>query len=116
MNRAIAILVGVCLAFSVRGAPPENADPALGSFYRSLKRPGSSISCCSTADCRPVAVRWDHGKLLAFIGDTFPNNPNPGWHEVPDNVVIRGVANQAGQPVACWYDGEIACFIDGGAS
>jgi len=38
-------------------APPENADPALHGWFESLKQPGSGVSCCSIADCRPVEYR-----------------------------------------------------------
>lgn len=110
----VAMLIAAWVLPS-RAEPPEGADASLAPFYRSLKVPGSEASCCDVADCRPVVVRWHGGKLWAFIGGQFHDPPNT-WVEVPEAVMIRGVANQQGEPVLCFYMGRVRCFLDGGQS
>jgi hypothetical protein len=98
-----------------RAEPPPGADGSLAPFYHSLVQPGTGYICCSMSDCRPVVTTHDHGKLYAFVGSEFKDPPN-NWVEVPENVVIHGVANQAGEPILCWYGGVMRCFLDGGSS
>ena len=45
------------LAGTATAAPPPNADPALGTWFRSLIEPGTGISCCSITDCRATDYR-----------------------------------------------------------
>lgn len=112
----VAVLLLVLAISPAHAEPSANADPALAPFYRSLQQPGTGALCCDRADCRPVVTRWHGGKLWAFIGSQFPDNPEPNWREVPQNVIIHGVPNQAGEPIACWYNREVRCFIDSGNS
>lgn len=105
-----------------RGEPPPDADPALGPFFHSLKRTvdGVEIGCCDKADCRPVMTRWrsdgsDDPILEVFIGPQFPNTVND-WRPVPVGAILHNVVNQVGQPIACWFNNEVRCFLDGGSS
>lgn len=107
--------MALLIAMPAVAAPPEHADPALAPFFQSLKQPGSGASCCSIADCRPVKTRIGSTGLQAFIGTQFPGAPNE-WRDVPDDVVIRGVANQVGAPILCFLGGSVRCYLDGGSS
>jgi hypothetical protein len=103
------------LISTAHAAPPADADPALAPWFKSLQQPGTSAMCCSVSDCRPVRTRYRDGALEAFIGPQFPDSPLD-WRPVPPEVVIHGIPNQAGVPVACWYLRQVYCFIDGGSS
>lgn len=111
----ISLALIVALAVAAHGEPPAGADPALAPFFQSLKQPGSGASCCSVADCRPVKTRFSVTGLQAFIGTQFPGGPNE-WRDVPEDVIIRGVANQVGVPILCFLGGSVRCYLDGGSS
>jgi hypothetical protein len=112
---ALSWLLIITVAQLAFGAAPVGADPTLAPFYQSLKQPGTGGICCSMADCRPVQVRFLRGRMQVFIGPQFPQ-PSLDWRDVPAEVVIHDVPNQAGEPIACWYGKQVRCFIDGGLS
>src|SRR5207245_11556648 len=74
-------------------APPDNADPALHGWFESLKQPGSGVSCCSVADCRPVEYRLAADGYEAYL-DTR-------WIHVPDDKIIHGMVNPIARGVLC---------------
>jgi len=86
-------------------APPENADPALHGWFESLKQPGSGVSCCSIADCRPVEYRLVADGYEAFI--------DANWVRIPDDKVLHGTSNPVARGIACRspISGTILCFI-----
>jgi hypothetical protein len=86
-------------------APPDNADPALHGWFESLKQPGSGVSCCSIADCRPVEYRLAADGYEAYL-DTR-------WVHVPDDKIIHGMANPIARGVLCRspISGTILCFV-----
>ena len=86
-------------------APPENADPALHGRFESLKQPGSGVSCCSIADCRPVEYRLVADGYEAFI--------DANWVRIPDDKVLHGTSNPVARGIACRspISGTILCFI-----
>jgi hypothetical protein len=92
--------------------PPPGADPALAPWFQSLKQPGTGALCCSMADCRTVRTRSVAGHLEAWIGAPDFRNAPEAWVAVPEAVMIRGVDNPNGEPVACWYGGQIRCFVE----
>jgi hypothetical protein len=98
-----------------RAAPPENADPNLAPWFRSLRQPNTGISCCDRADCRAVQYRIVNGHYQAFIGGEFSRWQNPPyqWMDVPDSSVLHRHDNPTGEGVACWAGGAIICFIEG---
>ena len=100
---AVALLVALC----GRGdaAPPENADPALKPFFESLKQPGTGVSCCSVADCRPVEYRLASEGYEALL--------DASWVRVPEDKIIHGKQNPTGRAQLCRspISGAILCFI-----
>ncbi len=59
------------LIASAYGRPPENADPTLAPWFQSLSIPGTGISCCSIADCRPTVVCWTPERgVMCFVRGT----------------------------------------------
>lgn len=109
-----AILLASLVPFTALAAPPENADPALGPFYRSLRQPGTGILCCSESDCRTVKTRLHDGREEIFIDkNKFPGGDNT-WVAVPDNRRLAPRDNPTGEPVACWTPGDgVLCFLRG---
>lgn len=101
----IACVAGTVISTWAYGAaPPENADPALAPWYRSLKQPGSGVSCCSIADCRPVDYRTDNGAYEVFIDDK--------WRTVPPDKVLQQMVNPVGRAVVCYTPAlGILCFV-----
>ena len=72
-------------ALAALAAPPEGAYPRLSTWFESLRQPGSGISCCSIADCRPVDTRVGPAGYEAFIDDR--------WRPVPADKVLQGKDN-----------------------
>ena len=111
---AFAGLVGgFCI--SARAAPPEHADPTLAPWFKSLRRPQTNQPCCDVADCRTVEYRTLGNRFQAFIGQEFPRwtNPPRQWVDVPDENVLHRRDNPTGEGVACWFQGQVVCFIEG---
>lgn len=82
-------------------------------WYRGLQAP-SGIPCCSIADCRNVTYRMMDKHYEAFIdkrsfGDEAPND----WVKVPDERVLHMPDNPTNDAVACYYSGDILCFVEG---
>jgi len=96
----IALVTGGSVA-----APPENADPALHGWFESLKQPGSGVSCCSIADCRPVEYRLAPDGYEAYI--------DANWMHVPDDKVLHGMLNPVARGIVCRspISGSILCFV-----
>ena len=95
-----ALRVGATVA-----APPENADPALHGWFESLKQPGSGVSCCSIADCRPVEYR--------LVADGYEAYLDATWVRVPDDKVLHGLSNPVARGIVCRspISGTILCFV-----
>lgn len=117
--RMVGAMVGLSVLLAAawaRAEPPPGADGSLAPWFQSLTQPGTGFGCCSIADCRPVRTRYSAGHIDAFIGsDAFRDAPD-AWVQVPEAIMIRGRENPLGQPVACWYQRKLVCFVDGGAA
>jgi hypothetical protein len=106
-RRAVAGAIGLLMiAAPLRAAPPPDADPAQAPWFNSLRQPGSGISCCSVADCRPVDYRTVDNHYEAFIEGE--------WRAVPPERVISRADNPTGRAVVCWTKlSGIMCFVRG---
>jgi hypothetical protein len=111
------IVAGVIGSYCIpAGAePPEGADPALAPWFKSLRQPQSNQSCCDMADCRTVQYRKAGDHFQAFIGDDFPrwSNVPHAWVDVPNANVLHRRDNPTGEGIACWFQGQVLCFIEG---
>lgn len=102
LTSAVALL----LATPAQARPPENPDPALAPWFHSLRQPGTGISCCSVADCRPADYRITRDHYEAFI--------EGAWREVPPDRVLQRDDNPTGRAVVCWTPSTgVMCFIKG---
>ncbi len=99
ISAAMLLLAGTATA-----APPPNADPALGPWFRSLIEPGTGISCCSITDCRATDYRIKGDHYEALIGEA--------WFAVPPDKILQRTDNPTGRAVVCWTPQRgIVCFV-----
>ena len=107
LSGAVLCVATVCLlgVAASDAAPPENADPALHGWFESLKQPGSGVSCCSIADCRPVEYR--------LVSDGYEAYLDTKWVHVPDEKVLHGTSNPVARGIVCRspISGTILCFV-----
>jgi hypothetical protein len=109
-------LAGALAALPVRAAPPENPDPALSPWFKSLSRPwrpgsGALILCCDIADCRVTDSREVGDHYEALIDQRFPGVSGWSWQPVAPHAVIHHKENPTGGAVACWHEGVVLCFV-----
>jgi len=104
---SLALLLACAItAAPSRAAPPADADPALAPWFNSLRQPGSGISCCSIADCRPAEYRVVDNHYEAFIEGE--------WRAVPPDKVLTRADNPTGRAIVCWTKlSGIMCFVRG---
>jgi hypothetical protein len=107
-----AFLAALALALLVAPWAAGGHDPAgpqYDAWYASLQHPRLG-SCCDRTDCLPTAYRVGPEGYEALIDARFPGVAAPFWAAVPDgNVLAR--ENPTGSAVACWYAGEVRCFV-----
>jgi hypothetical protein len=110
----VSCLAGI-FASPVLAAPPEGADPAFAPWFKSLTQPRTQQPCCSLADCRTVRYRTLDDHFQVYIGDDFPrwSNPPHEWVDVPNANVLHRLDNPTGEGVACWFQGQVVCFVEG---
>jgi hypothetical protein len=92
------------LAAPAAAQPPPNADPTLAPWFRSLLQPGTTISCCSLADCRATEyrIRADHYEAMVA----------GNWLSVPPEKILQRTDNPTGHAIVCWTPQRgIMCFV-----
>jgi hypothetical protein len=97
----VAVLASTVLAGA---GPPHDADPALATWFRSLKAPNGT-ACCTVADCRRALQRLTKNGYEVLIAGQ--------WVAVPWERVLRRTDNPTGQAVVCRQPGTtlILCFV-----
>jgi len=61
----------------VAGATVAYADENRGAWFKSLKQPGSGLSCCDISDCRRADAEWRGNQWWAIVQGE--------WTPVPRN-------------------------------
>lgn len=95
----------------VRALPPDNADPSLAPWFKSLKQPGTGAECCAISDCRSVEVRR--------VGQGYDVKIDHKWHvsstfwlRVPAERILDEHRNPTGGAVLCYTpEAGILCFV-----
>lgn len=105
---AIAFILS---AASVYALPPDNADPSLAPWFKSLKQPGTGAECCSIADCRPAEVRRDSQGYEVKIDQKW-HVSSTFWLRVPAERILDEHTNPTGSAVLCYTpEAGILCFV-----
>jgi hypothetical protein len=103
-TRLAGLSTALLVTASAAAAPPQNADPALAPWYRSLLQPGTTVSCCSLADCRPTDYRIKADHYEALVGGH--------WLAVPPDKILQRTDNPTGHAIICWTPQRgIMCFV-----
>jgi hypothetical protein len=98
------IASALLLAAAAAAQPPPNADPALAPWFRSLVQPGTTISCCSLADCRATEYRIRADRYEALVAGS--------WLSVPPEKILQRTDNPTGHAIVCWTPQRgIMCFV-----
>lgn len=92
------LFVAVCLfhvnAGSAAPPPSMTPDPALHSWFESLRQPGTGNRCCSISDCHFTSYRELNGNYEITID---------GWpYKVPAETILHSIDNPTGQAVVCY--------------
>jgi hypothetical protein len=101
----LAVCASVGASVSSLAAPPNNADPALAAWFRSLKAPNGS-GCCDVADCRRASSRMTPTGYEVMIDGQ--------WIRVPWERVLRRTHNPTGEAVVCYSQMAVEiifCFV-----
>ena len=106
MPRIFVAMLLLLLPRAIQARPPDGADMSLAPWFQSLQQPGTGMSCCSMADCRPSDFRISNGAYEAFVGGQ--------WRAVPPEVILRRTDNPTGSAIVCYSPVRgIMCFIRG---
>jgi hypothetical protein len=89
----------------------ENVPAEVRQWFRELRSPDGSISCCDVADCLRTEAQISEYRWQARA-------PDGTWLLVPSGRVIRNRGNPVGEPILCagrGPDGEwqVFCFVPG---
>jgi hypothetical protein len=103
--RRSAIVVAYFWSMAIAAAaPPDHPDPALATWFHSLKAPNGT-ACCTVADCRAATHRLTRDGYEVMIGDK--------WVAVPWERVLRRTDNPTGEAIVCRVPDTtlILCFV-----
>jgi len=101
---ALGTVLALSSAFPV---PPLDVDAggSMALWFRSLRQPGTDVSCCDEADCRQTIARRLGEEWVA-------QTPDGQWTMVPPALVLNDKAHPAGIAVLCWRPAAgVVCFI-----
>lgn len=100
----LILVTALLFAVEAHAKPPQNADPALAPWFQGLRQPGTGVSCCSIADCRPTEyrIKSDHYEVLI----------EERWLIVPPDKILQRMDNPTGRAIVCWTPQlGIMCFV-----
>ena len=95
----------------VHALPPDNADPAMAPWFKSLKQPRTGAECCSVSDCRAAEVRRDSQGYEVKVDQKWHVSAI-FWLRVPAERIIDERGNPTGGAVLCYTpEAGILCFV-----
>jgi hypothetical protein len=98
----------VALPFAAAAHSPEDVDPAMAPWFRSLQQEDSGGSCCNEQDCHTVDLGRD---LRIEDGKYLIRDEEGGWLPVPPMQILHRYDNPTGKYVACIYQHRVLCFV-----
>lgn len=73
-------------------------------WFKSLKQPGSTASCCDISDCKRTKANWEKGQWWADVQGE--------WTPIPNEKVLKDTPSIDGDAYVCsGYARRIYCFI-----
>jgi hypothetical protein len=112
----IVVIKLISATTSAYAAPPPNSDPnsPTTAWVQSLKD-FQGTPCCSAADCRRAAIRYDdeNNALVWIDKQTFGPTAPEAWVTAPPHIIAGTRANGPAPDAAswaCWYSGKLACL------
>ena len=109
MHRATVLVAGFSiLALFVVARPPPNADMSLAPWFQGLRQPGTGLSCCSIADCRPTDFRTNGNHYEAMVEGE--------WRVVPPHVILEQIENPEATPAALTLPVELVVRTSSGGA
>ena len=99
----LALILALSLMWPISALPSE-----IGDWYKSLRVPGTNISCCDISDCG----RIDNDDWRT-TSEGYEVRLSGQWVKVPDERVLTNSGNPTGAAVLCAINGRVLCFIAG---
>lgn len=106
---ALVALAFVAVAALVPAMGHDMNHPDLDGWYETLDRPDGQW-CCDRTDCKPTEYRLGADGYEVLIDERFPGVTAASWQKVPPANVVP-TENPTGSAVACWWGGEVRCFV-----
>lgn len=104
MKWIVAAAVGIGLLVLAAYSPAWAQDRA--SWFKSLKQPGTGISCCDVSDCKQTRAEWRGEGWRAAL-------PDGTMVSVPDAKIVKNKPSIDGEAYLCSgpASGAVYCFI-----
>ena len=97
---------------------PAMSDPDLAPWFRSLRTPSDTMSCCDQSDGHilkdsEIQITSDNSETLARGDLHYQISIDGAWVPVPNEAILQRADNPTGQYVAFWLPGttNILCFV-----
>ena len=109
----VSAVLLVLIVTAGRAHSPEDTDPAMADWFRSLTRPDiEGSSCCSEQDC--FVLKSGDMKIVDgvyWIRDPEPLTPDQEWIDVLPHRILKRYDNPTGKYVACVIAHHVICFV-----
>jgi hypothetical protein len=107
----IRLILALALAMIAGGAGGQNAEhiqmyhdtPEKDAWFRSLRQPGSGVSCCSKNDCERTDAVFSKGQWQAVV--------NGAWTVIPPEKELDTMSYDGEAYVCNSPKGAIYCFV-----
>ena len=102
-NYAFLAIAALSVMWPISALPSE-----IGDWFKSLRVPGTNISCCDSADCGTTDPEYYRTTATGYEVFVFGQ-----WIPVPDDRVLSRPDNPTGRAVLCAINGRVLCFLPG---
>jgi hypothetical protein len=102
MKQRLIITFGV-IAATFTGFTALAGSEDRGAWFKSLRQPGTGMSCCDIADCRRTKADWHNGQWWAVVEGT--------WTPIPPNKELSKLSLDGDAYVCSGIARTIYCFV-----
>lgn len=100
----IRLLVTYGLAFAtVGGLTAVASSEDRGAWFKSLRQPGTGMSCCDIADCHRTVADWREGQWWAIV--------EGAWTPIPPAKELKKLSLDGEAYVCSGTARTIFCFV-----